>query len=206
MSTSMPHKRRPIEVTADQVAYLRRAEPGSLLVWNEASNEIQVYTPMGYLGERRMIIAAQSALEGLAEACEEDGRPTDDAELAKDLTDIANDWLCEWPQVRVLTAMLTPIRLRLDRLGIYPACSVHLDRRSTGLPGVTETYARPGGNGLVKVSVPLGYAEPVRIFACGTGGPLSEQSLLFDYLHTRPAQIEAKVAATVAAHLALYQG
>ncbi|GAA1463153.1 hypothetical protein NE857_03450 [Nocardiopsis exhalans] len=207
MSTSMPHKRRPIEVNADQVAYLRRAEPGSLLVWIEASNEVQVYAPTGRFGEHRMIIAAQGALDGLTEACEENGRPTHDGELAKDLTDIANDWLSGWSQVRVLTAMLTPIRLRLDRMGIYPADSVHLEGRGPGpdQPRVTETYARPGGNGAVRVTVPLGYTEPVRIRAHGVNGPVSEHIMLFDYLGMRPEQIEAKIAATVAAHLALYQ-
>ncbi|MBR8741425.1 hypothetical protein DSY14_06750 [Nocardiopsis sp. MG754419] len=203
----MPHQRRPIEVTADQVAYLRRAEAGSLLVWIEASNEVQVYAPTGRFGEHRMIIAAQDALEGLTEFRDEEGWPAGDTELAEDLTDIANDWLSGWPQVRVLTAMLTPIRLRLDPVGIYPADSVHLEGRGPGpdQPRITETYARPGGNAAVRVTVPLGYTEPVRIQAHGMNGPVSEHIMLFDYQVMRPEQIEAKVAATVAAHLALYQ-
>ncbi|SIO89578.1 hypothetical protein [Nocardiopsis sp. JB363] len=208
MSTSMPHKRRPIEVTADQVAYLRHAEPGSLLVWIEASNEVQIYGPTGRLGEHRMIIASQDALDSLAENCEESGRPTHDGELAKDLTDIANDWLCEWPQVRALTPMLTPIRRRLDRQGIYPADSVHTFGPNIGhrfnLPVVTDTYARPDGKALARVTVPLGFAEPVHIQASGVNGPLSEHTMQFDYLHMRAADIEATIATTVAAHLALY--
>ncbi|MGW5878806.1 hypothetical protein ACWFMI_19890 [Nocardiopsis terrae] len=207
MSTSMPHKRRPIEVSADQVAYLRQAEPGSLLVWIEASRQVQVYPPTGRLGEHRMIIAAQEALDGLTLGCEESGRPAGDRELAEDLTDIANDWLSGWPQVRVLTAMLTPIRLRLDRLGIYPADSVHLDGRGPGpdLPRITETYARPGSKAFVRVTVPLGFVEPVQFQICAHYAPLSEHTMQFDCLHTRAEDIEATIAATVTACLDLHQ-
>lgn len=209
MSTSMPHISRPIQVSADQVAYLRHAEPGSLLVWIEASNEVQIYGPTGRLGEHRMIIAGKGALTSLAEAHEERGGPAGDEELAKDLTDIANDWLCEWPQVRVLTTMLTPIRRRLDKLGIYPADSVHTFGPNIGhrtnLPVVTDTYARPDGKAVARVTVPLGYAEPVHIHAYGEGGLVSEHSLQFDYLHMRAADIEATIAMTIATDPALYQ-
>lgn len=208
MSTSMPHKRRLIEVSADQVAYLRHAEPGSLLVWIEAGNQVQIYGPTGRLGEHRMIIAGQGALTSLAEAREESSGPAGDGVLAQDLTDIANDWLCEWPQVRALTPMLTPIRRRLDRQGIYPADSVHTFGPNIGhganLPVVTDTYARPDGKALARVTVPLGFAEPVHIQASGVNGPVSEHSLQFDYLHMRADHIEATIATTVAAHLALY--
>ena len=209
MSTSMPHISRPIEVSADQVAYLRQAEPGSLLVWIEASNEVQIYGPTGRLGEHRMIIAGKGALDSLAENCEESGRPSDDGELAKDLTDIANDWLCEWPQVRVLTAMLAPIRLRLDKLGLYPADSVHTFGPNIGhganLPVVTDTYARPDGKAVARVTVPLGDAAPVHIQAYGAGGLVSEHSLQFDYLHMRADRIEDTITMTVATDPALYQ-
>ncbi|WP_460778672.1 hypothetical protein [Nocardiopsis nanhaiensis] len=205
MSTSMPHH-RPIEVTTEQVSFLRQAEAGSLLVWIEASGQVQVYPPTGRLGEHRMIIAAQDALNGLTEACMEDGRLPRDRELADDLTDIANDWLCEWPFVRALTPMLTPIRRRLDKQGVYPAFSVHASPHGPGLPAITDTYARPDGQASVKVTVPLGYAEPVRFQAYGVNGPLSEHTMQFDYLHTRPEKIEATIATAVITHLALYQG
>ncbi|MGW8439292.1 hypothetical protein ACWGKS_29485 [Nocardiopsis sp. NPDC055879] len=208
MSTIMPHI-SPIKVTPEQVSHLRHAEPGSLLVWIEASGQVQIYGPTGRLGEHRMIIAGQGALTSLAEAHKERGGSAGDEELAQDLTDIANDWLCEWPQVRVLTAMLTPIRRRLDRLGIYPADSVHTFGPNIGhgsnLPVVTDTYARPDGNAVARVTVPLGYAEPVHIQAYGAGGLVSEHSLQFDYLHMRADRIEATIAMTVATDPALYQ-
>lgn len=204
MSTSMPYI-SPIEVKADQVSYLRHLGPGGLLVWIEPTGRVQVYPPTGELGCHRMIIASGRALDSLIEDREEDGSPRDDAALASDLSDIANDWLCDWALVRAMTPVLTPIRRRLDRQGIYPAASVEFCHDGTCLPTITDTYARPDGKAQVRVTVPLGYAEPVRFHTQTLGGctTVHEHGLQLDYMSTTAEQNEALIAATVAACLTL---
>ncbi|MEE2038925.1 hypothetical protein Q8791_17035 [Nocardiopsis sp. CT-R113] len=204
MSTSMPYI-SPIEVTVEQVSYLRHLGPGSLLIWIEPTGRVQVLPPTGELGGHRMIIASGCALDGLTEMAEEDGRHCDDATLASDLSDIANDWLCDWAQVRAMTPMLTPIRRRLDRQGIYPAASVEFRHDGTCLPTITDTYARPDGKAGVRVTVPLGYAEPVQFHTRTTTdhSTVIDHELQLDYMSTTAEHNEALIAATVAACLTL---
>ncbi|MEV2279430.1 hypothetical protein AB0I72_28020 [Nocardiopsis sp. NPDC049922] len=205
MSTSMHYISR-IEVRAAHVARMRDVGPASLLVWNEASGRVQVQLPTGHLDELTMIIAPGRGLDTLTETREDNDEPRDDFALAEDLTDIANDWLTEWALVKAMTPTLAPIRHSLDQRGVYPAGPVHTYGGDGSVPTITDTYARPDGKAQVQVTVPLGYAEPVRLrtHVLPEYTTVSDYGLAFDAATVPSAMITATLTAMVTAHLDVY--
>ncbi|MEV2279474.1 hypothetical protein AB0I72_28240 [Nocardiopsis sp. NPDC049922] len=205
MSTSMHYISR-IEVRAAHVARMRDLGPASLLAWNETSGRVQVHPPTGHLDELTMIIAPGRGLDTLAECRQDNDEPRGDEDLAEDLTDIANDYRTEWAQVKAMAPILTPIRRSLDQRGVFPAGPTCADFWGKRVPTITDTYARPDGKSQVRLTVPLAYAEPVRLrtHVLPEYTTVSDYGLAFDAATMPSATITATLTAIVTAHLDVY--
>lgn len=163
MSAIMPY-RHPIEVEVADVYALRDAGPGALLIWDEPSGVVRVHHHGdGVPPQEAMIIVPHEGLAGLAENHEESGRTPTDEDLAEDLSNIAGDWLVEWPEIRALTPLVTPLRQRLARIGITVANAPVYRHPSNGLPEITETYQRPESRLLAKVTCAFAFRAPTRV-------------------------------------------
>ncbi|WP_028648756.1 hypothetical protein [Nocardiopsis sp. CNT312] len=196
MHTSMYHH-GAIQVTNGHIAQLRIDGPDQALTWHENTREVEVVTVSEAANPRRMIIATSAGLDEVAEVY--DGEPTDD-DLARDLADIAGDWLHTWPEVRAMNLQVHDLRSFLADAGVYlhgaPVCGPP----GEGLPWMRDHYRLGGAARFVQITVTFGFIEPTRIRIAGRGDgtqPRGELSLEAGgvFSHTSTSRL---IASTVA--------
>ncbi|WP_436888483.1 hypothetical protein [Nocardiopsis dassonvillei] len=162
MSTSMPYT-TAITVTPTDVEKLRDSATGSCLVWDEASNWVATIGRDQVATTSRMIIAGRRGLEDLAETLDEEGIPVTDERLARDLTDIANDYRTEWPGIRTMNLQVQGLREAVIGPRTYLDGPPLLQVPVTGLPRMTDYYRRTRTGLIACVTVSFAYLEPTVI-------------------------------------------
>lgn len=168
MSTSMPYK-TGITVTPADVEKLRDSATGSCLVWDEATTWVATIGRDQVATTSRMIIAGKRALADLEEALDEQGLPATDERLARDLTDIANDQLTDWPGIRAMNLQVQGLREALIGPRIYLDAAPTFEIPAGGLPRMTDYYRRTHTGITACVTVTFGYLETTRITVCAPG-------------------------------------
>ncbi|MFL1375758.1 hypothetical protein [Nocardiopsis protaetiae] len=168
MSTSMPY-RAGITVTPANIVELRDRGTVGCLVWDEATSWVHAINGNTAPAPSRMIITGRSGLKDLTEYLEEDGSPATDEELARDLTDIANDQLTDWPGIRAMNLQVQGLREALIGPRIYLDAAPTFEIPAGGLPRMTDYYRRTHTGVTVCVTVTFGYLQPTRITVCAPG-------------------------------------
>ncbi|MFY7070237.1 hypothetical protein ACOQFV_30640 [Nocardiopsis changdeensis] len=168
MSTSMPYT-AGITVTPGNIDELRELGTAGCLVWDEGACWVLAVSGDKAQAPSRMIITGHWGLKHLARDLKEQGRPATDEELARDLTDIANDQLTDWPGIRAMNLQVQELREALIGPHIYLDAAPTFEIPAGGLPRMTDYYRRTHTGITACVTVTFGYLEPTRITVCTPG-------------------------------------
>ncbi len=164
----MPY-RTAITVTPRNIDELRELGTAGCLVWDEGASWVLAVNGDKAPAPSRMIITGRNGLKHLARDLEDQGRPATDDELARDLTDIANDQLTDWPGIRAMNLQVQELREALIGPRIYLDAAPTFEIGAGGLPRMTDYYRRTHTGTTACVTVTFGYLEPTRITVCAPG-------------------------------------
>jgi hypothetical protein len=186
----MPYT-RPIVITRENVETLRDCGAGACLTWHEETGAVETVLPWETSFLRRMIIVSRRGLDELTDMYTADGHEVTNEDLARDLSDIASDYLLSWPEIRTMSLMCEDVRRRLADAGVYLTAGPTPELPVRGLPRMTDHYRLVGGDRLAEVTFTWAFTEPTRILtrdpvndaqpvadlALGTGGTLTHRAM-----------------------------
>ncbi|MFY7064711.1 hypothetical protein ACOQFV_02500 [Nocardiopsis changdeensis] len=164
----MPYK-TGITVTPANIDKLHDQGTAGCLVWDEATSWVHAVSGDKAPAPSHMIITGRSGLKHLARDLKEQGRPATDEELARDLTDIANDQLTDWPGIRAMNLQVQGLREALIGARVYLDAAPTFEIEAGGLPRMTDYYRRTHTGITACVTVTFGYLEATRITVCAPG-------------------------------------
>ncbi|WP_067141647.1 hypothetical protein [Microtetraspora malaysiensis] len=156
-----------IDVTADDVAALRDHGPGWALMWDGADVIIR---PIADSDDGSLMqIGDYDSIAQISEFNAEDGRGSDDEDLADDYTDIANDYLASWGDERRLMPLIAPISRALRDHGITRIGGGLVGWRAGGPCQVTQLYRTPNTDTRAEITVTGCPGDPIELAVSGHG-------------------------------------